>query len=123
MTLTEYKNSKIQIKIILFRLFLHYLKTMNLQNSQTGFCLYISYNNRKKKIFLNIQTDFSTFLRHIKTDFNLLDTEILLFELDSEAEITSRQVLEPNSQLVIKIKEIYADNIMDNINPIIGLKV
>ena len=95
---------------------------MNLQNSQTGFCLYISYNNTKKKIFLDIQTDFNTFLRYIKTDFNLLDAEILLFELDSDAEITSRQVLEPNSQLVIKVKEIYADNIMDNINPIIGLE-
>ena len=74
---------------------------MNHFRNEEGFCLYISFEDIKKKIFFPRNKAFSIFLEDLKTEFQISDGFIKLHENGSGAEINSPAVLEPNIHLNI----------------------
>jgi len=68
-----------------------------------GFCVYITYQDSKRKIFLEQDKDFKDFIESIKSEFKIHQENIQLFEVQSKAEITSIAVLEPYADLFIQI--------------------
>ena len=68
-----------------------------------GFCVYITYQDSKRKIFLEQDKDFKGFVESIKSEFKIHQENIQLFEVQSKAEITSIVVLEPYADLFIQI--------------------
>ena len=68
-----------------------------------GFCVYITYQDSKRKIFLEQDKDFKGFVESIKSEFKIHQENIQLFEVQSKAEITSIAVLEPYADLFIQI--------------------
>ena len=67
-----------------------------------GYCLYVTYGNLKKKIFVGYKNNWKDFEGLIKQEFNIIDQHLRFIEKESEAEISSVAVLEPNLNLVIK---------------------
>ena len=93
-----------------------------------GFCLYITYLASKKKLFFSKNEGWEKFITNIKKTFQInQSSQIKIFELESDAEIESPNVIEPHNNLYITVED-FRDETQENqsnidLKDLIGQKI